>query len=129
MSTTVKNKIEPGYEPIDGYVLEKLIGRGGYGEVWQAEAPGGLKKAVKFVFGQHDERRAKQELKSTRTGSRGVQHPFILTLERFQLINGRLVIVTELADGSARRHLQSARGTRFMRNSSRRVDGVSQRHR
>lgn len=91
--------IESGYEPIKGYVLEKRIGRGGYGEVWRAEAPGGLKKAVKFVFGQHDEHRASQELKSLERIKR-VQHPFILTLERFELINNQLVIVTELADGS-----------------------------
>lgn len=99
MKTTAAKKVQPGYEPIAGYVLEKLIGRGGYGEVWQAEAPGGLKKAVKFVFGQQDERRAQQELKSLER-IKGVQHPFILTLERFESIDGQLVIVTELADGS-----------------------------
>ncbi|WP_182866216.1 protein kinase domain-containing protein [Rhodopirellula sp. JC639] len=98
--TTVKTKrIQPGYEPIEGYVLEKRIGRGGYGEVWRATAPGGLKKAVKFVFGQQDERRAEQELKSLER-IKAVQHPFILTLERFELIENQLVIVTELADGS-----------------------------
>lgn len=98
--TTVKTKrIQPGYEPIEGYILEKRIGQGGFGEVWRAVAPGGLKKAVKFVFGQHDERRAAQELKSLER-IKGVQHPFILTLERFELIDNQLVIVTELADGS-----------------------------
>ncbi|QDV41279.1 Tubulin-like protein [Stieleria neptunia] len=98
--TTVKSKrIQAGYEPIEGYVLEKRIGRGGYGEVWRAVAPGGLKKAVKFVFGQQDERRAEQELKSLER-IKSVQHPFILTLERFELIENQLVIVTELADGS-----------------------------
>lgn len=99
MTTTQRTTIEAGYEPIKGYVLEKRIGRGGYGEVWRAEAPGGLKKAVKFVFGQHGEHRAAQELKSLERIKR-VQHPFILTLERFELINNQLVIVTELADGS-----------------------------
>ena len=94
-----KKRIRPGYEPIEGYVLEKRIGSGGYGEVWRAEAPGGLKKAVKFVYGQHDERRATQELKSLER-IKGIQHPFILTLERFELIENQLVIVTELADGS-----------------------------
>ena len=64
MSTVKSKRVRPGYEPIKGYVLEKRIGRGGYGEVWRAEAPGGLKKAVKFVYGQQDERRAAQELKS-----------------------------------------------------------------
>ena len=100
MKTKVNaNRIEPGYEPIKGYILEKRIGRGGFGEVWRAEAPGGLKKAVKFVYGQHDQHRAEQELKSLER-IKGVQHPFILTLERFELIENQLVIVTELADGS-----------------------------
>ncbi|TWT92775.1 protein kinase domain-containing protein [Stieleria varia] len=99
MKTETEKKIQPGYEPISGYVLEQLIGRGGYGEVWRAVAPGGLKKAVKFVFGQHDEHRAQQELKSLER-IKCVQHPFILTLERFELIDNQLVIVTELADGS-----------------------------
>ncbi|KAA5547182.1 protein kinase [Roseiconus nitratireducens] len=99
MTSTQSQRIQAGYEPIDGYILEKRLGRGGYGEVWLAEAPGGLKKAVKFVFGQHDERRATQEFKSLERIKR-VNHPFILTLERFELVQDRLVIVTELADGS-----------------------------
>jgi serine/threonine protein kinase len=100
MVTTLKHgKIGPGCEPIKGYVLEERIGRGGYGEVWRAEAPGGIKKAVKFVYGQQDERRAEQELKSLER-IKGINHPFILTLERFELVNNQLVIVTELAEGS-----------------------------
>lgn len=99
MSIVERKRVCQGYEPIEGYVLEKPIGRGGYGEVWRAEAPGGLKKAVKFVYGQQDERRASQELKSLER-IKGVQHPFILSLERFELIDNQLVIITELADGS-----------------------------
>lgn len=99
MTALSPNKIQPGYEPIPGYVLEKLIGRGGYGEVWRAEAPGGIKKAVKFVFGERDDHRAQQELKSLER-IKGVQHPFILTLERFEVVDDRLVIVTEIADCS-----------------------------
>ncbi len=99
MTTLSPKRIEPGYEPIAGYVLEELIGSGGFGEVWRAEAPGGIKKAVKFIFGDRGERRAEQELKSLER-IKGVQHPFILTLERFDVVDDRLVIVTELADGS-----------------------------
>jgi len=91
--------ISAGYEPIPGYRIEKLLGRGGFGEVWQCEAPGGLKKAIKFVFGNMDQDRATRELKSLNR-IKCVQHPFLLTLERFDFIDGRLVILTELADGS-----------------------------
>jgi serine/threonine protein kinase len=98
MNITSK-QIGPGYAPIPGYVLEELIGRGGYGEVWRASAPGGMKKAIKFVFGNMGERRTEQELKSLER-IKTVQHPFILGLERFEFVDNQLVVVTELAEGS-----------------------------
>ncbi len=76
-----------------------MIGRGGFGEVWRANAPGGLKKAIKFVFGTQDESRGSRELRSLER-IKGVCHPFLLTLERFEAIDDQLVIVTELADCS-----------------------------
>lgn len=89
----------PGYEPIEGYVLEALIGRGGFGEVWRAIAPGGLSKAVKIVPGIQDRRHGSRELRSLER-MKSVRHPFLLALERFGIVDDRLVIVTELADGS-----------------------------
>ncbi len=99
MTTTHPRKIQAGYEPIAGYTLEQLIGRGGFGEVWRADAPGGLKKAVKFVFGATEQHRATRELRSLER-IKGVHHPFLLTLERFEIVDDQLVIITELADGS-----------------------------
>ncbi len=90
---------ESGFEPIPGYVLREKLGSGGFGEVWLADAPGGLKKALKLVFGSIDDDRAAGELRSLQR-IRQVNHPFVLSLERIEVVNGQLIVVTELADGS-----------------------------
>jgi serine/threonine protein kinase len=92
-------KLQSGFEPIQGYFLRDKLGSGGYGEVWSADAPGGLKKAIKFVYGHIDGDRASCELKSLQR-IRQVNHPFILSLERIEIIDGQLMIVSELAQGS-----------------------------
>lgn len=86
-------------EPIPGYRLRQRIGAGGYGEVWAVDAPGGLVKAIKFVYGQMDEARAAREFKSLNL-IKGVRHPFLLSLERIEVVDGQLLIVCELADAS-----------------------------
>jgi serine/threonine protein kinase len=86
-------------EPLPGYKLIEKIGAGGYGEVWRVEAPGGLDKAMKFVFGTEHEKRATHELKSLKR-IKELRHPFLLSLERIEIVQGRLIVVTELAEGS-----------------------------
>ncbi len=49
---------------LPGYQLTERLGTGGCGEVWRAEAPGGIAKAVKCVFGQYNEKRAEAELRA-----------------------------------------------------------------
>src|SRR5205085_8231020 len=95
-------RIESHAEPIPGYRLIERLGGGGFGEVWKAEVPGGLFKAMKFVFGDlqaldEDGSRAEQELKAL-SRVKTVHHPYILSLERYDIIDGQLIIVMELAD-------------------------------
>jgi serine/threonine protein kinase len=86
-------------EVIAGYVLQDRLGAGGYGEVWSAIGPGGLTKAVKILHGQHDGPQADTELKALER-IRQVRHPFLLNLERIEVVDGRVIVVTELADRS-----------------------------
>jgi serine/threonine protein kinase len=93
---------EANAEPIPGYRLIEPLGSGGFGEAWKCEAPGGLFKAIKFVFGNLnsldvDGARAEQELKALNR-VKEIRHPFILSMDRIEVVEGELVIVMELAD-------------------------------
>jgi serine/threonine protein kinase len=125
-------------EPIPGYKLVKRIGAGGYGEVWRAEAPGQLVKAIKFVYGLLDEDRASRELKALNR-IKGVRHPFLLSLERIEVVQGQLLIVTELADGSLKDKFEEFRKTNLpgipredllqcMRDTADALDYMSMQH-
>lgn len=104
MSTPLLHKTEP----IAGYTIRERIGAGGYGEVWRAEAPGGLEKAIKFVYGHLDETRAACELKAL-SRVKEARHPFLLSLERVEVVDGQLIIVTELAERSLKDRFDECR--------------------
>jgi len=127
-----------GAEPIPGYKLADRLGAGGYGEVWGVEAPGGLKKAIKFVYGRMDDDRAARELKSLNR-IREARHPFLLSLERIEVIDGQLCIVTEIADGSVKDRFDECRNQQldgiprdellvYMRDTADALDYMSDHH-
>lgn len=82
-----------------GYRIVDRIGAGGYGEVFKVEAPGGILKALKIVGGFQDEKKAQNELAALDTVKK-LRHPFLLSLERIEVVDQRLIVITELADKS-----------------------------
>ena len=87
----------PGDEPIPGFRLVRRRGRGGFGEVWEAEAPGGIHVALKFV---HCSPRAQAAELRALNCVLGIHHPNLLANFGSWQAEGTLVVGMELADGS-----------------------------
>lgn len=112
-SSTQGYRKKAGDEPLPGYVLLQPLGRGGFGEVWKCEAPGGLHKAVKFVPGACGDdgspsNQFQQEFDAF-LHIKTIRHPFLLTLERVEQLDGDLVMVMELADHQMRDRFEECR--------------------
>jgi serine/threonine protein kinase len=95
-----------GAEPIPGYQLERLLGRGALGEVWSARRPDGSLAALKFVAA--DGAAAERERRSLEA-SRSVLHPRLLALFGAWAVPGFLVLAMELADSTLMDLLQECR--------------------
>ncbi|QDU62236.1 Serine/threonine-protein kinase PknF [Planctomycetes bacterium Pan216] len=89
--------IDVGTEPLPGYKLLKLLGEGGFGQVWKASAPGGVEVALKFI--RMEDQKADPELRALHA-IRNIRHPHLLDIHFAVQIDDRLVIATSLCDRS-----------------------------
>jgi hypothetical protein len=97
-------RCQPDAEPIPGHWLIAPLGAGGFGEVWKCRGPDGELRALKVVHGDlaaadPGRRTGEQELHGLRKVA-GLRHPALLTPERFDVCDGQLLILMELAEGS-----------------------------
>jgi serine/threonine protein kinase len=83
----------------DGYRLIEKIGRGTFGEVWRAEAPGGVPVAVKVIHWSRDEGLTQNELRALEL-MKSLRHPFLIQLQAYWKSEGQLFMVFELANSS-----------------------------
>jgi hypothetical protein len=82
-----------------GYRLLKRLGSGALGEVWKAEAPGGVEVAVKRISRSLEAHEAQHELRSLEHVKR-LRHNYLMPIHAFWVHKGRLYVAMELADGS-----------------------------
>jgi hypothetical protein len=92
--------------PVGGYRLIKRIGAGTYGEVWRAEAPGGVEVAIKVIFRPLQHAESQRELEALELVKR-LRHHFLLSTLAFWSLEDRLLIAQELADESLRDRLRA----------------------
>ena len=69
---------QPGDVILPGYRLTRLLGRGGFGEVWRAEAPGGMGVAIK-ILANLGKREGGREFRALQT-IRNIRHAHIVPL-------------------------------------------------
>jgi len=65
---------------VRGFKKIKLLGSGGFGEVWQSEAPGGVPCAIKSAFRPIEHEAAQREMQSMELIKR-LSHPFLLATQ------------------------------------------------
>src|SRR5207245_11792599 len=84
-----------GAKPVPDFQLMQLLGRGGFGEVWKANGPGGFAVALKFI--RLEERCSQFEVRSLGV-MKDIRHPHLLGMFGAWQRDTWLIIAMELAD-------------------------------
>jgi serine/threonine protein kinase len=90
------------------YQLIAMLGRGQFGEVWRAKAPGGVEVAVKVITQPSDRETAKRELQALEL-VKNLRHPCLMATLAFWEHLSKVYIVIELADGTLRDRLDECK--------------------
>jgi serine/threonine-protein kinase len=90
--------LSAGLEVAAGYRLVEMLGRGGFGEVWEAEVKDGRRLALKFIPCGRDTAAAK-EVRAIQA-IRRLENPNLIPIEAIYSDLGYVIVAMELADGS-----------------------------
>jgi serine/threonine-protein kinase len=89
--------VSEGCEPVPGYKVIRKLGEGGFGTVWEAEAPGGVHVALKAI-------RLQSQCSATELRAleliRNIRHPHLLDVQFWLKIDDIVLIAMPLCDES-----------------------------
>ena len=74
-----------GDEIVPSYKLVRMLGRGGFGEVWEATGPGGTQAAIKIIG--LSSRNGQKEFRAIRL-VKHIRHPHLVPIYGFWLKDG-----------------------------------------
>jgi hypothetical protein len=83
---------QAGQSPIPGYKLEQFVGKGNFGEVWQAASPGGTKCALKFLNLQ--ERQGRKEFRAIQS-LKQIRHANLMPFNAMWLLDENQQIIPD----------------------------------
>jgi serine/threonine protein kinase len=87
-----------GKDLCPGYKLKRLVGKGGYGSVWEAETPDGSCVALKFLQCENSSAAA-EEIKAIQS-VKSRFHRHLIRIKEVWCHSGYVIVTMPLADGS-----------------------------